>query len=319
MRLPPGWIAAAACAICSACAAGESSLRGLDADGPQVWASGSSGEARVAAAADGRWRRVAVPGTGALDFRDVELLDGGAVLLMSAGPGELSRVYRSQDGGAAWSETLRGVAPEAFFDSIAFWDAQRGLLVGDPAEGALTVLRTQDGGRTWQRVPLPSAPGELCFAASGTCVCVQPGGLAWIGTGGSVARVWRSADHGRTWTAAATPLRAGESAGVFSVAFRDPLHGVIVGGDYRQPGQAVASAAWSEDGGATWHEARARGYRSCAAWFGGAWVATGPEGTDVSRDDGRSWHAWLAEGFHAVHNGWAAGDRGRLRRVGSPP
>ena len=34
-----------------------------------------------------------------------------------------------------------------------------------------------------------------------------------------------------------------ESAGIFSLAFRDKRHGMIVGGDYRKPNQTGATAA----------------------------------------------------------------------------
>ena len=299
--------------LLGACAAPPASFRGLAACGPEVWISGSAGTV-WRSGPRGAFVPVLVPGAAELDFRDLECLPDGSVLLMSAGPGARSRLLRSSDGGATWLETLRGAAPEDFFDSIAFWDGQRGLLVGDPTQGALTVLRTGDGGRTWERAWLASAPGELCFAASGSSVCVQPGGLAWIATGGSTARVWRSSDWGRSWTAADTPLRAGPSAGIFPIAFRDPRHGVVVGGDYLQPAAAAAAAAWSEDGGVTWHAGQARGYRSCAAPLaGGVWLATGPGGTDVSHDGGRTWQPIQAEGFHVTNGVWLAGDRGRVR------
>ena len=56
---------------------------------------------------------------------------------------------------------------------------------------------------------------------------------AWIGTGaGLAARVFRTADRGRTWSVAETPVVHGAtSAGIFSVSFRDSLHGMVVGGD----------------------------------------------------------------------------------------
>jgi photosystem II stability/assembly factor-like uncharacterized protein len=40
-------------------------------------------------------------------------------------------------------------------------------------------------------------------------------------------------DGGRSWAVATTPLPAGPSAGIFSVAFRDAKAGIVVGGDYK--------------------------------------------------------------------------------------
>src|SRR5690606_40744263 len=113
------------------------------------------------------------------------------------------------------------------------------------------------GGRPWGVVAAGSIPpaleGEAGFAASGTAVVTQPGGLAWIGTGGgSVARVYRTADYGATWEAAETPLAGGGTAGIFGVAFRDSLNGVAVGGDYQQRTAATLNVLRTRDGGRTW-------------------------------------------------------------------
>lgn len=187
------------------------------------------------------------------------------------------------------------------------------------------ILRTEDGGRSWRHLreaARPYAvPGEFAFAASGTSVCVQPGGLAWIGTGGAgAARAWRSADGGRNWETFDTPLFQGrESAGIFSIAFADALRGAIVGGDYLLPEARERTAAWTEDGGRTWTLAAEPpgGYRSCVAAWDGGFVCTGPNGTDWSADGGRTWRR-IAEGFHAVAPPFAAGSGGRLGRLERP-
>ena len=89
----------------------------------------------------------------------------------------------------------------------------------------------------------PALENEGAFAASGTNIAVFGKSHAWIGTGAGVkARVLRTTDRGRTWTIAETPLIAGASAGIFSVAFRDAKHGVIVGGDYRKENEAIDTA-----------------------------------------------------------------------------
>jgi hypothetical protein len=48
-------------------------------------------------------------------------------------------------------------------------------------------------------------------------------------------------------------LHGPESAGIFSIAFRDPLHGVIAGGDYKRPKDDGPNLAFTEDGGKTWN------------------------------------------------------------------
>ncbi|MEX0878847.1 MAG: hypothetical protein WEB59_05125 [Thermoanaerobaculia bacterium] len=78
-------------------------LRGVAVfDGRRAWASGAGGT--VLATREGeRWEKRTVPGGGELDFRDVETLDASTVILMSAGTGSASRIYRSADGGEAWT------------------------------------------------------------------------------------------------------------------------------------------------------------------------------------------------------------------------
>ena len=52
--------------------------------------------------------------------------------------------------------------------------------------------------------------------------------------GNAAADFLVSRDRGLTWTTVATPLQAGEATkGIFSVAFKNELEGIIVGGDYR--------------------------------------------------------------------------------------
>ena len=43
-----------------------------------------------------------------------------------------------------------------------------------------------------------------------------------------------------------------ESAGIFSIAFRDTRHGVIAGGDYKHANDDGPNLAFTEDGGQTW-------------------------------------------------------------------
>jgi photosystem II stability/assembly factor-like uncharacterized protein len=142
--------------------------------------------------------------------------------------------------------------------------------------------------------------------------------------------VLRSSDRGRSWTVAATPLPAGPSAGIFSVAFRDAKAGIVVGGDYKKETEATDNAALTRDGGATWTLVRGlSGFRSAVAYLPGSraplLIAVGPKGADLSRDDGRSWTALEAPGFHAfqfARNGkaaWAAGDDGRVARLAEIP
>jgi photosystem II stability/assembly factor-like uncharacterized protein len=304
-------------------------LRGLSAVSPQVaWASGANGT--VLRTVDGgvNWQPRAVPGASTLDFRDVDAMSDHVAYVLSIGPGEASRIFKTNDGGEHWDLQFQDNGPAVFLDAMAFWDADRGVAVGDSVGGALYILTTTNGGRTWTRLdaaPLPAAlPNEGAFAASGTNVAVSGRSDAWIATGAS--RVLHSTDGGRSWSVATTPVPSGESSGIFSVAFRDRDHGVVVGGDYRDESAAVSNAAITSDGGAAWRSSTRglSGYRSVVAWVPtttSSYVAAGPSGVDWSVDDGRTWTSVSVAGVDTVsfapraRVGWGAGDRGRLAKL----
>ena len=218
--------------------------------------------------------------------------------------------------------------PKAFLDAMTFWDANHGIVFGDSIDGTLDILTTENGGRSWTRLSPatlpPALPNEGAFAASGTNIAVFGKNHAWIGTGAaSKARVLRTTDRGRTWNVAETPLAAGPSTGIFSIAFRDEQHGVIVGGDYTKESEAANNLAFTSDGGATWKPATGlSGFRSVVAYVPGMSVPTviaiGPQGVDYSLDDGKTWREIEGPGFDTFsfvpHKriGWGAGANGAI-------
>ncbi|HEY3971883.1 MAG TPA: hypothetical protein VGM18_02700 [Candidatus Sulfotelmatobacter sp.] len=241
------------------------SLRGVSAVSREVaWASGTHGTYLRTTDAGQTWATAQVPDAGALDFRAVVAFSADEAFLMSAGPGELSRIYHTGDGGKHWELQFTNTNPKGFFDSIAFWDSKHGVVLGDPIpddSGKLKfeVLVTEDG-QNWRAVPagqLPAAiEGEGAFAASNTCIAILPGGAdsnIWFATGGKIARVFHSGDRGKSWEVFDTPMLHGpDSAGIFSIAFRDAMHGTIAGGDYKHPNDDGPNLAFTEDGGKTW-------------------------------------------------------------------
>src|SRR5262249_1206690 len=128
-------------------------------------------------------------------------------------------------------------------------------------------------------------------------------------------------NRGQNWTVSETPIMAGtSSAGIFSIAFRDQKHGMIVGGDYRKPDNIGATAAVTADGGKTWTLTdKLLPYRSCVARAKEQWVAVGTSGSHFARDDGATWklldrEKYNSVGFAATGEGWAVGPKGRIAK-----
>jgi photosystem II stability/assembly factor-like uncharacterized protein len=233
-------------------------LRGLSvARNHAIWASGTHGT-YLRSTDDGKsWQVAQVPGAEALDFRDVEAISADEAYLLSIGQGEQSRIYKTVNGGKSWELQFTNKNPKGFFDCMAFWDRDRGIAIGDPVDGRFELIQTEDGGKSWSTVSprnLPAAvEGEGAFAASGTCIVVYGKTDVWFATGGTVARVFHSLDAGKSWTVVETPIVHGDaSSGIFSIAFQDELHGVMAGGDYKQPTKGGSNLAFTSDGGRTW-------------------------------------------------------------------
>ena len=297
-----------------------------------VWVSGHGGTWLRTLDGGASWSGGPVPDADTLQFRDVHAISADVAWLLAAGPADMSRIYRTDDGGENWQLQWVNEEPDGFYDCLSFFDSQRGLVYGDAVDGELRILRTTDGGDHWSLVSagrLPAAQeGEGGFAASGTCLAVGAQNVAWIGTGNSdPARVLRSNDRGWTWVASETPLIAGEAAGITSIAFRDERYGLVVGGNLALPDEHTANVAVSSDGGVNWTAGGT--LRMAGAAYGGAWVpgigapiavAVGPGGADWSADGGATWSGfddrdWWGLAFVSPDAGWIVGPEGRIGKV----
>jgi len=305
-------------------------LRGVSAVSEKVaWASGANGTLLRTEDAGTTWKKLTPPaGAERLDFRDVDAIDARTAYALSIGAGPSSRIYKTTDAGDHWTLQFTNDDPKAFFDAMTFWDANAGIVVSDSVDGHFVILRTTNGGDAWTRVPdaalPPALPNEGAFAASGTNVFVL-GNDVWFGTGAAAtARVLHSRDRGKTWTISPTPLASGASSGIYSIVFRDAQHGVVVGGDYSKEAQALDNVALTSDGGKTWtlvKEHGLSGFRSVVTYVPDAkqtLIAIGPQGADISTDDGHTWTPFGSMGFDTfsfaprTRIGWGAGARGTI-------
>ncbi len=305
----------------------DASFRGLSVVSRNVvWASGTRGT--VIRTTDGgkSWDLTNVPGAERLDFRDIEAFDANTAYVLSIGNGEASRIYKTTDGGKTWKEQFLNKDPKKFFDALACWDRSNCIAMSDPVDGHYRLIRTTDG-ETWEPIvsnKMPAAKdGEAAFAASGTCLITHGKSGAMLISGGADARVFLSEDRGSTWQWVTTPIVKGTAgSGIFSIAMNGEKNGVLVGGNYEKPDEMTDNLAFTTDGGKVWTIAKGlSGYRSGVVYIDARTIiAVGTNGTDISRNGGKSWkklgtenlNAVAAKGKFAV---WAVGEKGGVYKL----
>lgn len=255
-------------------------LRGIHVAGPGVaWASGTNGT--VLRTEDGgyEWQTCAIPpGAEKLDFRGIWAWDANTAIVMSSGPGDQSRLYKTTDGCAHWKLTDTNDDKEGFWDAMAFSSRSDGVIIGDPVKDRWAEFHTENGGNTWTRDE--SADGKKkgdpqpLFAASNSSLqfgTAHVGGAPdrWVGTGGdggaavylgtipcSMGMFLENRAKCRAswvWSRFSVPMASGQSAGVFSLGLRFVEGGpsgsasvflVAVGGDYSKPDQSIGTSAY---------------------------------------------------------------------------
>jgi photosystem II stability/assembly factor-like uncharacterized protein len=312
----------------------DTNLRGVSAarvhspEGVAIWVSGSNGMILRSVDRGKTWKQLHVAGGDTLDFRSIRAFDATTAYVMSSGEGELSRIYKTTDGGVSWNLQYTDKRAGFFLDALVCVGPKNCFALSDPVDGKFLLLATSDG-EHWRELPrdnMPAAlPNEGAFAASGTSLLVR-GADIFFATGGPAARVFHSADFGKTWTAVEAPIAHGSaSSGIFSIAISGNTI-VAVGGDYKDPNRRDGTAAYSLDLGKTWKLADQQpgGYRSAVQWIDYERIAAvGPNGEDISADAGVHWQHSNSLPFNALamagySNGWAVGPKGTIARVTNP-
>jgi photosystem II stability/assembly factor-like uncharacterized protein len=280
------------------------SLRGIDAVSPLVaWASGSGGTVLLTTDGGANWKHCAVPPDGEkLDFRGVRGRDQNVALVMASGAGTASAVYKTTDGCATWRRVFANPDPDGFFDALV--QSKIGLrygLMGDQVGGRFTVFWSNDRGETWDRDTTPgleAVKGAGGFAASNSGfilpIEVKEGALLEFATSATdTESPMFYSSFGPRWVKVPVPMPVnGGTSGVFSLDTNGSSV-VAVGVNYPKPNDTAGTAAYSVDLGKHWQasDTMPSGYRSAVAFdpASKAWIAVGPNGTDISRDHGRHW------------------------------
>lgn len=326
-------------------------LRGIHNVGNGVaWASGTHGT--VLRTEDGGyvWQTCTMPpGAEELDFRGIQGFDANTAIVMSSGPGDQSRLYKTTDGCHTWKLLFTNPDRDGFWDCLWLHRTGHGILLGDPVDGRFVVFETSDGGVKWTRdedrgLKVEGKPIAAFAASNSLFAQISTGHSRAFATGGSggafLFQAWNSE---KKWSRIAIPVASGsESSGVFSLGMRylppkctdcnqnSPPRFVAVGGNYSKPDENSGTAAYSLDGGYQWRPSTnpPHGYRSSVAYDAETktWITVGPNGTDISTDDGRNWRTVHPDpalhepqdadrNWNALSLPYVVGPKGRIGRL----
>lgn len=300
-------------------------LRGMHCiSDSMAWASGTQGT--VLLCIDGlHWSEVSIPMAKNQDLRDIHGFDRNNAVAISAGNGV--SIYRTGDGGKSWRIAYEDTHRVVFFDGLDFNASGFGVAYGDPMDGKMALLMSQDFGATWKAVEDSLRPeldsNEAGYAASGTGIIVTDSTVI-IATGGGPKSRMFVFDH--VWNLLEEhliPIESGAGSGIFSICSQNGKSFIAVGGSYIDSANTTSNCAVAIDGEA-WLPITVQnpgGYRSCVSITanGEHAVAVGRSGSDLTRDGGLTWKSIGKEGYFTCDlfgmNGWAAGRNGKMARL----
>jgi len=332
--------------------------------GGVAWASGSNGTVLRTEDGGYLWQTCAVaPGAEHLDFRGIQAFNEKTAIVMSSGNGDLSRLYKTTDGCRTWKQVFSNPDKAGFWDALRFdfrkpthpaadWrDHIHGVLVGDPVDGDFVIYETNNSGDTWRRRPNDQSARpakafakEGIFAASNSSL-ILPGvneAFAFVtgGADGSRLFVVQHHDNGGWSSFESTPLAflRNDSSGAFSIAAHYPPSRdlspdvMIVGGDYKKPESSVATAffipftRFASLRRPHAPQTQPHGFRSAVSYDEKTkvWITVGPNGTDISADDGKNWRALKPKSgqpadadknWNALSLPFAVGPNGRIGKL----
>ncbi len=169
--------------------------------------------------------------------------------------GEAGAIYRTNDGGRSWKPLLSPVA--ANITRIQFIDWNRGWMIGEveskrAAESETVLLRTTNGGRSWQSQVLPNvlsfhfvnAQQGWAVGRSATLLKTEDGGQSWQPEEGIEKLVGKQVEG--------SPY----NFGFCDVHFVDAERGWIIGNFYGRARTHIGGLFVTTDGGQSWRRVR---------------------------------------------------------------
>jgi len=290
----------------------DSSIRALKAiDTQECWFAGSNNKFGFTKDAGQTWQIDSIIHEDLkLEFRAIEKTDEAIYLLSVASPALL---FKSVDEGNNWKLVYQNKHPKVFFNALQFANNDFGIAVGDPIDGCMNIICTNDAGENWKKIDCSILPKtlkeEFNFAASNTNISIQDQ-MVYIVTGGVKSRLVRlqfDADFDKIIDSQIfqSPLiEGGKMTGIFTCDFYDKKTGIIAGGNWEDKSYKQKSIAITKDGGMNWQNISDQlPYTSCIQFAphtnGKQVLSCSTEGIYLSQDRGLTFQKISDEEFYS--------------------
>lgn len=209
-------------------------------------------------------------------------------------------IWFTGDGGTSWvkQDSINGdpvkkaFNASSFPDIVYFWDGLNGISIGDPNTVEFEIYTTNDAGNSWIPVDTANIPNPLSLEYAIVDHYAVVGDTFWFDT--NKGRVYRSVDHGITWTVSNTGITV-PANGAIDICFYNGSNGIARLYDGVAGTNIMKTTS---DGGDSWVAATPTGnfFGSDVAHIPGTpsrlistGAATGFIGTSFSDDGGLTW------------------------------
>lgn len=170
-------------------------------DNNVTWAAGDSGKIIRTTDAGLTWSSVDGGHFGDAIIWNIDALDSNTALLtITPPPFSATFIYKTLNGGASWEQVFSQNG--GFINNIHMVNQLYGLAYGDPIGGKWTVIRTTDGGASWNRISTEPASNGPEIGLYFNSLCVTDSLHIWfLGE----QRIYKSSNGGFTWSNYETP------------------------------------------------------------------------------------------------------------------
>jgi photosystem II stability/assembly factor-like uncharacterized protein len=195
--------------------------------------------------------------------------------------------FRTRDGGLTWSRTAPEIEP---IYTLAVDKNHPGVLFAATSEG---LYRSDDGGDSWARVAFAGATviGVAIDSRMAETIFVVIEGNSFYD---EPALLWKSTDHGTTWTSSVLP--SASFSRILHFVF-DPVRPETLFILFNESYDLTRPALRSSDGGATWTPLPTEYIHDLAVAPDGTLLAATDYGLERSSDSGTTWTPPIEPGY----------------------